>query len=347
MDAISLNLPLTTNNTAGGTSEPANVALAEGRDTGDFAQMLIAGLENLQANAPIDAVAQALQGESAPGDTAQALGVDPNAANTDALAALSAALLQTPAAASLNPAIAARAEQHAAELLAAARHAAAVGAGIDTAATPATIAALPANAADQTAQADFVNVLAQQLLDRQASSTREADLLHSAEFAAQGAHVQPLDSRASTPQASALLDVGAPVSSPGFADELSRQVVWMVDKDAQVAQLRINPPELGPVEVRLTVSGEEAVAQFVSPHLEVRNALESAIARLRDTMAEAGIQLGEASVSAESFRDQASSRSGGQDTPRGYRDDDALGAQRASAASPVQHVRRGLVDVFA
>lgn len=76
----------------------------------------------------------------------------------------------------------------------------------------------------------------------------------------------------------------------------------MVDKDAQIAELRINPPDLGPVEVRLTVSGDQASAKFVSAHAEVREALETSIARLRESFAEAGIQLGEASVSAESFR---------------------------------------------
>jgi len=148
-------------------------------------------------------------------------------------------------------------------------------------------------------------------------------------------------------QPTAVLEVSAPVSSPGFADALSRQVVWMVDKDAQVAELRINPPELGPVEVRLTVNGDQASAQFVSTHQEVREALETSIARLRESFAEAGIQLGQASVSAESFRDQTAGQPDPRATSRnGYNARSGTSEATAPAAAPVP-VRRGLVDTFA
>lgn len=158
-----------------------------------------------------------------------------------------------------------------------------------------------------------------------------------------GLTIHPSEARTGVSQPSALLAVQAPVSEPGFADALSRQVVWMIDKDAQIAELRIDPPELGPVEVRLTLTQDTAVAEFVSPHAEVRAALENAIARLREAMAEAGIQLGEASVSAESFGDRRE--------PREERD----GYLQASAGTDAARLpagrtpvaARGLIDVFA
>ena len=155
------------------------------------------------------------------------------------------------------------------------------------------------------------------------------------------------EARAPLSQPSALLEVQAPVSEPGFAQALSRQVVWMVDKDAQVAELRINPPELGPIEVRLTLTQDSAVAEFVSPHAEVRAAIENAIVRLRDAMAEAGIQLGEASVSAESFSQRADAEASSRQTRDGYRESpvDGRGADRSNESTVT--LRRGLVDVFA
>jgi flagellar hook-length control protein FliK len=151
----------------------------------------------------------------------------------------------------------------------------------------------------------------------------------------------------STTRPNAMLEVGAPVDGPDFAQALSQQVVWMADKDAQIAELRINPPELGPVEVRLQISGDEAVVQFASAHADVRSAIEAALARLRESMAQAGIQLGDASVSAESFREQDAHHSGTGEGRSGYRHDAERG-EPAWVPTPIATgVRRGLVDLFA
>jgi flagellar hook-length control protein FliK len=142
-----------------------------------------------------------------------------------------------------------------------------------------------------------------------------------------------------------MLEVAAPVKSPDFAQALSQQVVWMADKDAQIAQLRINPPELGPVEVRLQISGDEAVVQFASAQAEVRSAIEAALTRLRESMAEAGIQLGDASVSAESFRERGTDQSGTERS--GYRNDAQPAEPAWTPTAIATGVRRGLVDLFA
>jgi flagellar hook-length control protein FliK len=142
----------------------------------------------------------------------------------------------------------------------------------------------------------------------------------------------------------AVLDIPVAVDTPEFAPALAQQVVWMAGKDVQIAELRIDPPELGPVEVRLQLSGDEAVVQFVSAHADVRSALEGAIARLRESLAQSGIQLGEASVGAESFRDQRPSDAGRDE--RGFaraRDGD----HGWSDPLPAGRVQRGLVDLFA
>ena len=53
--------------------------------------------------------------------------------------------------------------------------------------------------------------------------------------------------------------------------------------------------------MRLTVSGGEAGAQFFSVNPVVRDAIEAALPRLRELMAQAGITLGEAQVRDEAF----------------------------------------------
>lgn len=86
-------------------------------------------------------------------------------------------------------------------------------------------------------------------------------------------------------------------ASPAWQQELGDKLVWLTGKQGQTAELVLNPPSLGTVEVRLNLSGGEASAQFFSGNPNVREAIEAALPRLREMMSGAGITLGEAMVS--------------------------------------------------
>lgn len=146
------------------------------------------------------------------------------------------------------------------------------------------------------------------------------------------------------------LAVRTPLRSPGWDAEFAQKVVWMAGRESQSAQLILNPPQLGPVEVRLTLSGGEAGAQFFSPHHNVREAIESAMPRLREMMAEAGLSLGQASVSSESFRDQRANGENSGQFAAAALDDEGHEAQNSAASlGQPHHVRHGLglVDLYA
>ena len=54
----------------------------------------------------------------------------------------------------------------------------------------------------------------------------------------------------------------------------------------------------------LSITQDQATAQFLSPHLAVREAIEEALPRLREMLAENGIQLGNVMVGADSFQQE-------------------------------------------
>jgi hypothetical protein len=148
------------------------------------------------------------------------------------------------------------------------------------------------------------------------------------------------------------LQIDTRVGAPGWNGELAQKVVWMATQQHQVAELRLNPPHLGPVEVMLTVGndqGAQASIQFASPHLATREALESALPRLREMMADSGIALGNVTVSADSFRQPAEARH--QDRPATKQPADigttAIGLAGRSAATLIRSGHNGLVDTFA
>lgn len=89
------------------------------------------------------------------------------------------------------------------------------------------------------------------------------------------------------------------VGAPGWDQALSQKIVWMVGGAEQSASISLNPPDLGPLQVVLTVTNDQANATFISAQPEVRLAIEAAMPKLREMMSDAGIQLGQANVSAD------------------------------------------------
>jgi flagellar hook-length control protein FliK len=139
------------------------------------------------------------------------------------------------------------------------------------------------------------------------------------------------------------------VGTPAWDGALAQKVTWMSNQQMQVAQLQLNPPDLGPMEVTLTVgTGPDAETriEFTSPHLAVREALQSALPQLREMMEGSGITLGSTTVSAESFQQQ--SQSGREDNPSGRSSDNlSQNNPEMAARSITTRSHDGMVDIFA
>lgn len=97
----------------------------------------------------------------------------------------------------------------------------------------------------------------------------------------------------------------------GWNQEVSQKVVWMVGAGEQSATLTLNPPDLGPLQVVISVNNDQADASFFSDNPEVRQALEDGMEYLRDSLQSSGLQLGQANVNAgqqqaqQSFQEMA------------------------------------------
>lgn len=144
------------------------------------------------------------------------------------------------------------------------------------------------------------------------------------------------------------LTVSTPVNQPRWGDEFSQKITWLASSRMdQSAELHLNPPQLGPLDVVLKVSGDQATALFTSPHAAVREAIEQALPRLRDMLADNGITLGNTTVSDQAPREQNkpdAQRSAG-NTGNELRDT-AAGSNNAVRVSPISR-HNGIVDTFA
>lgn len=141
--------------------------------------------------------------------------------------------------------------------------------------------------------------------------------------------------------APAIHRVEVPLSQPGWSAAFSSRVVWLAGQHQQSAELHVNPPELGPIDIVLSFDRDQAHVHFSSTHLPVREAIETALPALRDALGQAGIQLGETSVSAEDFQRSDQSPERGSARHAGNEDGRAAPPGRPAA------VHIGLVDTFA
>lgn len=97
--------------------------------------------------------------------------------------------------------------------------------------------------------------------------------------------------------------IAAPLNSRAWPEEFAQKISWIGTQQNQVAELHLNPPDLGPMSVVLSVTDNQATALFTSAHSAVRDAIENALPKLRDSLADNGIMLGNATVSDQSPRD--------------------------------------------
>lgn len=101
--------------------------------------------------------------------------------------------------------------------------------------------------------------------------------------------------------------INTPLHQARWADEFSQKITWLATSNlGQHAELHLNPPHLGPLDVVLKVSGDQASALFTSAHAGVREAIELSIPKLRELLADNGIMLGSATVSDQAPREQRS-----------------------------------------
>lgn len=87
------------------------------------------------------------------------------------------------------------------------------------------------------------------------------------------------------------------VGTRAWEGAIAERVQWMVQGDQQFARLKLNPPQLGPLEVRVSVHQDQTSVAFVAQHAATREALEAALPRLRELFDQASLNLVDAHVS--------------------------------------------------
>ena len=152
---------------------------------------------------------------------------------------------------------------------------------------------------------------------------------------------------AGAPVHNTTLKVETPLHAPSWSGDFAQKVVWLTSNDQKFAQLTLNPPQMGPIEISLNINKDTASAYFVSPNSEVREAIETALPRLREMLAGVGIELGQTNVSAQSSRQDTGNPDARQSTPRWVADEAILAGGSGRNQATIAQRGNSLVDTFA
>lgn len=147
------------------------------------------------------------------------------------------------------------------------------------------------------------------------------------------------------------LKLAPAVGAPGWDSALAQKVIWQVGQQQQVAELHLNPPQLGPLQVQVSLSADQgsniATAHFVSQHAAVREAIEAAMPRLREMLAESGISLGSTTVGNGAFQQQSFAQGGGHSSFRRAGNEPGMATSADGVMRTMRASRNGMVDTFA
>jgi flagellar hook-length control protein FliK len=141
------------------------------------------------------------------------------------------------------------------------------------------------------------------------------------------------------------IEVREPVDSKAFAPALGAQLSVLVRNGIEHAQLQLHPADLGPIDVRIRVDGQEAQVDFSAAHAATRQALQDAVPTLAGALRDSGLTLTGGGVY-EQARDPR-----GQPQPQAARGQAGAAVDDGAAALPAPAARgvraRGVVDLYA
>ncbi|TMO57502.1 flagellar hook-length control protein FliK [Pseudoalteromonas phenolica] len=81
---------------------------------------------------------------------------------------------------------------------------------------------------------------------------------------------------------------------------LHDKVNAMLTINNKEAEIRLDPPELGSMQIRIRSEAEQAQVNFVVQNQQAKEALEQSMPKLKEMLAEQGIQLGESNIQQDS-----------------------------------------------
>jgi len=142
--------------------------------------------------------------------------------------------------------------------------------------------------------------------------------------------------------------ISLPVQHPNWDKELGSRMMWMINNDVKGAEVKLNPPQLGPMEIRISMNNDQANISITAAHGATREAVESSIGKLREMLGQEGLNLANVDISQHSFKEQREHQEKSLRDATGAEDADQIAEITAEAFLPRNNsMSIGMIDYFA
>ncbi|MFT5162168.1 MAG: flagellar hook-length control protein FliK [Alteromonadaceae bacterium] len=88
-------------------------------------------------------------------------------------------------------------------------------------------------------------------------------------------------------------------NQPDFSQNMKERLTIMMNRGVQSADIRLDPAELGQMQVKMTVENDVTSVSFTVQNSQAKEVLEQAMPKLKEMLAEQGLEMGEGSVNQE------------------------------------------------
>ena len=121
----------------------------------------------------------------------------------------------------------------------------------------------------------------------------------------------------------------------------------IVSQKLQQFDITLDPPELGNMQVRVNLQGEQASVNFVVQNQQAKEALDQSMHKLRDMLAAQGVDVGDANVEQQSQQSSNNEASDDNRQPRAINTADASDAVEHSLSASIIDSSSQAVDYYA
>lgn len=147
------------------------------------------------------------------------------------------------------------------------------------------------------------------------------------------------------------LAMNVPPNHPGWAGEMSQKVAWVAQAGGHSAHIKLDPPELGSLTVKVSVdSDNNTQVSFVAATPQAKELLDNQMGRLREMLAQQGMDLSSVDVGVSQ---QNTSGNQYQGTEQGGNSDSNLGSfltkgeEESAVPQNISYVSPSGIDYYA
>ncbi len=132
-----------------------------------------------------------------------------------------------------------------------------------------------------------------------------------------------------------------------FSNAVKDKVMVMINQKIKQLEIRLDPPELGSMQVRLNLQNEQAAVNFVVQNQQAKEALEQNMDKLKDMLAQSGVDVGDANIEQRDKQASEQDETGNGRQSAGVNENDIADEQTVMSGANLYKASATGVDYYA